>query len=301
MLIGRLEDCKIALKCDEIVIGSSLEAVIFAFNEQLPIFYSKSAKPFRFDYLSPDLDLSYLKFEDSKTSLKTIDGERTVGLAKTSLWERLVFIMSLNGQTPLSNLCVSIRFDGENFIFSDEYAKLIDVEFNKCYYFGDAGCVDFVSDVDTSNFICYDWVAFNRGGKHEIDYIKTNDDFVSEIWFYSSDRIDGKTEVKDACAVSYLLKEQITDFNYSETMARFKLVHEMESRGMKGKFNGYGPNGKPKHYRFRTSCIGRRVGCAPQKNQFEAQKIATPEISQKDLLEVLPRSSEKYSKILKYL
>ena len=301
MLIGRLEDYNIALKCDEIVIGSSLEAVMFAFNEQLPIFYSKSAKPFRFDYLSPDIDLSYLKIEKSRTSLKTTDGERTVGLAKTSLWERLVFIMSLNGQMPLSNLCTSIRFDGESFIFSDEYARLIDVEFNKCYYFGDDACVDFVSDVDTSNFICYDWVAFNRGGKHEIDYIKTNDDFVSEIWFYSSDRIDGKTEVKDACAVSYLLKEQLADFNYSETMARFKLVHEMESRGMKGRFNGYGPNGKPKYYKFRTSCISRRVGRTPKANRLQEGNIETPEVSEKVLLEILPICSEKYTKILKYL
>ena len=33
----------------------------------------------------------------------------------------------------------------------------------------------------------------------------------------------------------------------------------MEKRGMKGKFNGNGPNGKPKHYKFRTSYITREI------------------------------------------
>jgi hypothetical protein len=291
----------IIVKCDEIVIGSSLEAVIFAFNERLPIFYTAATKPFRFDYLSPEVDMSCLKFEDYKMTLDTSSGDKIVGLAKTLLWERLIFIMSLNGQVPLSNLCASIRFDGERFVFSDEYAKLIDVQFNKCHYFGDKGCVDFSFDVDNNDFICYDWVAFNRGGKHKIDFIETEDQFVKSIWFYPSDRIDGNTLVKDACAVSYLNKEQVSDFDFSETMARFKVVHEMEKRGMKGVFNGYGPNGRPKHYKFRTSYITRRMEQSTQTNKIETETICSPEISEKDLLEVLPTCSKKYSKILKYL
>ena len=208
--------------------------------------------------------------------------------------------MSLTGYQPLSNLAEAVRFDGDSqFSFIDKYSKLIDIKFDKCFYFGDAGLSEF--NIDNKIITCYDWVAFNRGGKHKIDYIETKEDFVKEIWFYPSDRIDGKTKVKDACAVSYLLKEQVEDFDYSETMARFKLVHEMESRGMKGRFNGYGPNGKPKYYKFRTSCIGRRVGSTPKANQIQAENIEIPEISEEALLEILPTCSEKYTKILKYL
>lgn len=282
------------------MVGSSVEALLYAFTEQLPVFYTTPQRPFRFDYLAPDVDLSCLKIDVESLSLNTFDGEKRVGIPRRLLWERLSFLLSLTGQQPLSNLAESVRFDGEDQLtFADAYSRLIDVKFDKCFYFGDERFTDF--NVDSDDVICYDWIAFNRGGKHAIDYIETDDDFVKEIWFYSSDRIDGKTEVKDACAVSYLSKEQITDFDYSETMARFKLVHEMESRGMKGKFNGYGPNGRPKHYKFRTSCIFRRVVFTPQTAQIQAENIETPKVFEKALLEVLPLCSEKYAKILRYL
>jgi len=273
---------------------------LYAFAEQLPVFYTTPQRPFRFDYLAPDVDLSCLKIDVESLSLNTFDGEKRVGIPRRLLWERLSFLLSLTGQQPLSNLAEGVRFDGEDLLtFTDAYSRLIDIKFDKCFYFGDKNFTEF--NIDSDDVICYDWVAFNRGGKHAIDYIETDDDFVKEIWFYSSDRIDGKTEVKDACAVSYLSKEQITDFDYSETMARFKLVHEMESRGMKGKFNGYGPNGRPKHYKFRTSCIFRRVVFTPQTAQIQAENIETPKVFEKALLEVLPLCSEKYAKILRYL
>ena len=69
---------------------------------------------------------------------------------------------------------------------------------------------------------------------YEVDFIHTNDDFVSEIWFYSSDRIDGNTPVRDACAVSKLTESQLIDFDYSETMARFKELKIMKDNGMRG-------------------------------------------------------------------
>ena len=290
----------IALQFENIVVGSSLNAFLYAFTEQLPIFYTTPERPFRFDYLNPEVDLSCLKLEVEPQLLNTFDGEMPVGLARHFLWERLSFLMSLTGQQPLSNLAHGIRFDGATELtFVDKYSKLVDVKFDKCYYFGDAGLPEF--NIDSDGIVCYDWIAFNRGGKHSIDYIETTDNFVKEIWFYSSDRIDGKTEVKDACVVSYLLKKHIEDFNYSETMARFKLVHEMEERGMKGRFNGHGPNGKPKYYKFRTSCISRRVGRTPKANRLQEGNIETPEVSEKALLEILPVCSEKYTKILRYL
>ena len=42
--------------------------------------------------------------------------------------------------------------------------------------------------------------------------INTEDDFVKEIWYYSSDRIDGRTKVKDACAVSHLSEEDFANY-----------------------------------------------------------------------------------------
>ena len=59
------------LKYDEIVIGSSLEALMFAFNNELPVFFTEARRPFRFDYLEPTQDLSYVRLENTERRLKT--------------------------------------------------------------------------------------------------------------------------------------------------------------------------------------------------------------------------------------
>ena len=234
----------------------------------------------------------------------TFSGELQVGTPKELLWERLLFLLAIDSKIPLSNLASKIRKNSDNSLscFND-YSKIADFKFNTCHYFDDSNIegLSLKKTVAEKKYICYDWIAFNRGGKHDIDYIQTEDDFVNEIWFYPSDRIDGATQVKDACVVSYLNEREISDFNYSETMARFKMVHEMESKGMKGKFNGYGANGKPKHYKFRTTSIYRQK--SEQRNQHKPKSACfeIPKNSEKDMLQNLPEASLAYDRFLRYL
>ena len=276
---------------DKVVIGSSLSAFLYAFNNNLPVFFADVRRPFRFDHLPLDLDLSALKIPGAHQSLTTFDGEKKVGVTKEFLWERLIFLLSLAGNAPLSNLCYNIRYDGERVVCSNEYSKIMEFKFNECFYFGDSQSFGFAAqkELDEDNYLCYDYIAFNKGGKHEIDYINTDDDFVSEIWFYGSDRIDGNTPVRDACAISKLTKEQLLDFDYSETMARFKVVYEMESRGMKGPFAyGYTSAGKPKHYKFRTNSIYRQTNKYRNEYEPDAPNISIPQISEESMFKSLP-------------
>ena len=244
---------------DKIVVGSSFSAVLYAFVNNYPIFFAEERRPFRFDYLEPSIDLSCLKIPTRNKSLTTLDGEKKVGISRELLWERLLFLLSLDGNAPLSNLARSIRYSGNTVVCSNEYSKIMELKFKECYYFGDKNTTGFArqKSLDEDIYLCYDYIGFNKGGKHEIDYLHTGDDFVSEIWFHGSDRIDGNTPVRDACAVSILTGEQLLNFDYSETMARFKVIHEMESRGMKGTFNGHTKSGKPKYYKFRTIIFSR--------------------------------------------
>lgn len=288
-----------SLKYDAIVVGSSLEAVIFAFNNDYPVFFTRPERPFRFDYLDPIVDLSCLKIPLEEKTLTTFDGEMKVGITKELLWERLLFLLSLRGKVPLSNFCSSMRWDGKNIICSSEYNRILNVSFDVCYFFGDEGCHKLVDYTNTkNNFIVYDWIAFNRGGKHEIDFMRTEDQLVSQVWFYPSDRIDGKTAIKDACAVSYLSEEQLLSFDYSETMARFKIIHEMEERGMKGLFASYGPNGKAKHYKFKTSNIGRQKYPSNKPKWNETSNIKHPPKDLREMLSILPRKTSLYRRII---
>jgi hypothetical protein len=287
----------------EIVVGSSLSALLFACSNGHPILFTEPQKPFRFDYFTPEVDLSCLKIPAAQKSLTTFKGKKQLGIQKEILWERLLFLLSLDGGAPLSNLCSSIRCSENKIICSNEYSKIAEIEFDVCHYFYDKNAFGFAEEkeVDTDKYICYDWVAFNRGGKHNIDYIETGDNLANQIWFYPSDRIDGDTPVKDACIISTLDAKQVEHFDYSETMARFKLEHEMTSRGMKGPSNGYGPNGKPKHYKFRTTSTSRTTHRTNRKlkEASDSVKIAFPDKAQ--LLEDLQKISVGYDRLLRWL
>ena len=55
-------------------------------------------------------------------------------------------------------------------VCSNEYSKIAEIEFGTCHYFGDHFAHDFVTEkrLAEEEYVCYDWVAFNRGGKHKI-------------------------------------------------------------------------------------------------------------------------------------
>ncbi len=287
-----------------IVVGSSLSALLFAYVNNYPTLFTKPIPPFRFDYLSTKLDLSRLKIPFNNLTLKSFDAKMQVGTQKVLLWERLLFLQSLKGNLISTRDTHSLRFSDDKIIVSNEYSKIMDLAFERCYYYGDLGAVGFVekTNVDASTYICYDHIAFNSGGKHEIDYIRTGEDFVSEIWFYGSDRIDGNTPVRDACAVSTLTEQQLLDFDHSETMARFKTIHEMESRGMKGQFaGGYTTAGNPKHYKFRTTSIGRQTREQRTESAPLESNITIPEQSTQSLLNSLSTASVAYDRFLKHL
>jgi len=291
------------LEYDKIVIGSSISAVLYAFVKNYPIFFAEERRPFRFDYFEPEVDLSCLKIPAYQKSLTTFEESKVIGYPKELLWEKLLFLMAVVGDSPLSNLCGSVRYDGDTVVCSNEYSKIMEFTFNECFYFGDNNTTGFIKQkgLDEDTYMCYDHIAFNKGGKHEIDYIKTQDDFVREIWFYSSDRIDGNTPVKDACAVSFLTKEQYLDFDYSQTMARFKTVHEMETRGMKGTFaHDYTTAGNPKHYKFRTTSLYRETNKQPNECEPQASNIKIPKINEENLLKALPESSLAYDRFLRH-
>ena len=272
---------------DDVVIGSSLSALIFAYINDYPVLFTDVDVPFRFDYLSPKHTPIGVPCE--ARTLLSFNDEMEVGTRKQILWDRLFFLLSLKGLIPLSNLCKTVRYDGKSIVCSNEYSKIFEASFVNCHYFGDSNAAGFVrkNKLDEHSYICYDYIAFNSGGKHEIDYIYTDDDFISEVWFYSSDRIDGNTPVRDACAVSELTRQQLQDFDYSETMARFKTLKVMKDNGMRGKQNGYTKKGTPRHYDFRTTSIERQTHRKYDESRALSSRIEVKAPDEEGLLKSL--------------
>ena len=97
-----------------------------------------------------------------------------------------------------------------------------------------------------------------------------------------------------------MTEEELSIFDYSETMARFKMISEMESRGMKGKFNGYGPKGRPKHYKFRTTHDHRTKNRSPQKKiRITDNRISAPQLAEEDLVASLEEAALTYDRFLR--
>ena len=114
---------------DNIVVGSSFEAVLFAFVHNYPIIHSDYDIPFRFDYLDHNIDLSCVRLENKPSIIKTGIEDIIVGLPKTLLWERMLFLLSLDSKAPLSNLCNKLRRVDNKIICSNEYSKIAQFEF----------------------------------------------------------------------------------------------------------------------------------------------------------------------------
>ena len=274
---------------DNVVIGSTLSAAIFAYLHKYPLLFTSPNPPRQFEYFQPHLRFDEWGLLSENQQLHTTADSIEIGTSKFLLWERILFLLSMDGLLPLSNLCATMRESGEKIVCSDEYSKIHEFAFDTCHYFGDSGAVNIVveASVEEAQYICYDYIAFHRGGKHAVDYMHTGDNFVGEIWFYSSDRICGNTGVKDACVVSRLTETQLADPNYSETMARFKMEKCMTEKGMRGPVNGYTSRGTPKYYNFKTSHRRRQIFRADAPSYIESARARTHHPPEEKLVELL--------------
>ena len=100
---------KLIYEYENIVVGSSLTAALFAFKNGYPMVFTEVDRPFRFDFLEPNNIYENLKIPATSKEINTFSGVKQVGVPKEILWERLMFLLSMDSKIPLSNLCNSIR------------------------------------------------------------------------------------------------------------------------------------------------------------------------------------------------
>ena len=287
---------------DEIVVGSSLRALLFAALNDFPVFFTTPEKPFEFDYFDPSIDLSSWGLHNQPQLWTTPDGERTTGQSKIALWEHLLFILGLKGLAPFSDFCSSLRIDDNTLTGFSDYAKLRSVDFGVCHYFDEHATYNLLPCENTpKTYNVYDRFAFIRGGKHHIDFIGSNDHFCNEIWFYPSPRQDGETLIKDACVLSILSDDQIDDFDFSETIVKLTTLRKMKDLGLRGPKNGKQADGSQRYRSFKIEALNRDKFLSSAPVWLEADSIKVPQISEKELLLQLPDIAEKHKRILKHL
>ncbi len=223
---------------DKIVIGGCLSALLYAYKNNIPAIFATPKRPFRYDVIEKDYDLSFVGLEPFESYYQR------------QVWERLLLLLGLSGNLPLSSNAAGFRVADNMLTVTTNNHRVVKFEFDELIIFDDNNIsgLPMISDEIREKNRVLDWVNVRQGAKHQHDEIIGDDDFVNRIIFYPSDRVDNK-KLKDLVAISYLTDEQLQDHDYSDTMVRFKVTKMMKSVGIRGARNGRDVN-NPDKYKY---------------------------------------------------
>jgi len=143
---------------------------------------------------------------------------------------------------PLSSKACSMRIEDGILKVYVSNTKIIKFKYSQLHIFDGDNVEGLVECTGDKLYQVADWINVRSGMVHEYDKIETGEPFVNSIYFYPSERIEGRHDKKDLVSISYLTSEQISDINYSDTYVRFKVRDIMKGLGIKGKKNGKNPN-----------------------------------------------------------
>ncbi len=256
---------------DNLVIGSDLNAVIFAYLKGYPLVINRDVFPFRFDCFDRNMDLGKLSLGMEEIQLQ----EKTLGPSKFDTYKHLNFMLGMAGLLPLGRSVYSCRIREDNLLkITTKNSRMIQIRFEKLYIFDDEsifGLPEPIESLDEGMFKIFDWIDVTSCTTHPHQYFQTEDDFVREIYFYPTERLDGNhPNKKDLVAISYLNGEQLKDYEYSDTYAKFKVLNIMKEAGIKGARNGRDmlDKTKYKYYALKVQPYKREV-VSIQKNLYD--------------------------------
>ena len=189
----------------------------------------------------------------------------------TETWPKLNFMLGL-----LSKL-ISFE-DIETIRLVDNQLKIISqnttykYSFETCFIF-DPTAIQLDNNIVTTKpktFLVLDDFELSTMGKHRFDIepITGGGNFAREVHFYSSDRVDGASYITDCVVESELTQDQLSSFDYSDTMARFVVERHLTSVGIYGTFMEYYKSGKPKYRKPKVKHVKRLV--YPKDNNIYA-------------------------------
>jgi hypothetical protein len=241
------------------VIGNSLAALMCGYQEGVPVLMLGPSEPLFFETFDPKSNLEFVGFENKTRLITTPAGEIEVGLEKYKVYRKLSLMMSMAGLLPLSDKAVSMRLvDDDTIKVVLDHARSVKFKFENIMIFQN----DLLEPKSPPKYMVLDWMNVRSGMIHPFDRIESTSDFVSCIHFYPSKRIDGNhPEKKDLVSVSYLTREQLDSYEFSDTYARFEIIDKMKKAGIRGARNGRDSNNpeKYKHYAVRIETEKRQT------------------------------------------
>lgn len=225
-------------KIVDLVVGGNLKALEFAFREGYHIYYDQLQIPFH--------------LEQTKE-----------GIAKKDVLENYAFLLSLGGLNLSNSKAFSSRLQEDYIVLNFKNSKSEKIYFNNVH--------DMSLEIEKEKtYKVIDYINVRSCGHHDIKTLNTKEDFVKEIYFYPSKRVnssknfnlfthDYETCIKDCMLVSYLKGKDLEKEDYSQIYTRLKLKEVMKEVGITGKRSGKTKTGK--------------INYAPIKLEFAKREI----------------------------
>jgi len=195
---------------DELVIGASLSALVYAYVRKVPFIYLEPLKPNRF--------------------------EKVGDVHMREVWDRIYISLSILGHNMFTNTLGHIDVQEDRVIARTKSGEEYNITYNKLKVFDSWNVtgLDF-KDTDLSN-VQYEVFDYFRTslGRNEIVTIKetTDNTFVQEIRLCQM-HADGY--YRRVLAISTLNAEEVFDPNYNQTCARIKAKRMMKKARIQGR------------------------------------------------------------------
>ena len=214
---------------DEVVIGSNLSAILYAYVEQKPLLFKDYNPPFFYEHFDVNVPFENLFFTNVENTLRTPQGEIKVGVSKLEIYNRLLFVLSLSGLIPLSNKIQSIRIEDNSLKISTERARLIRIKYNKLRVFNPEMIKGANIEIKKEKKLVHDIFKI-KCEKHNYNLLNGDDDFAQTAYFMNNEK---KTVSKQVLVVSKLTDEQLNDFDFSIVPLKYKLKKILQKNNIK--------------------------------------------------------------------
>ena len=213
---------------NNIIIGGSLEALLYSFVSETPIIIKEPIIPFELEKVTNLVDFKFLGYE----------GVRDI--YKSELWDRLTFLLSMGGLVLVPNIVKNIRSERKAFTITTIDNSRIKIRYNER--------IDF-DKISNSSLNVYDWFHVHSGTVHPHIFIEDRKfRFINKLFFHSPRRIGLNRSRKDVVAFSKIRTADIESYESSESYARLKVLKMMKDNGIRGTANGYNKRGLQLHY-----------------------------------------------------
>ena len=230
-------------KYEHIVIGNGLNALIYAYKTGGIFINNTMVRIFSYDTIDHPINLDVVQYDAKDYQI--------------NVYENLSHKMAMEGRDFLGRdvESISVKLNENELSVSSKYFRPKKFRFSTLTVFDTENVIGLPFDEpNVEDYRVFDWFNVRSGTKHEFDYLNSDSNFVKKIHFYLSPRIDGNKCLKDLVAESLLSKEQLYNINYSDSLARLKVLSMMRKADIKGSGNGVG-----KHLSLKIELTEREV------------------------------------------